>query len=153
MPCGQRPKATLSHRPFAPESPGRYHADTLMRHISTGSRRSFFSILHSTTDAQAAMMTLRPGQSTSDEPVNEHPRCEQWLFIISGSGKATLGKRRIALRAGSLLLIEKGEAHRIENTGKSPLVTLNFYCPPAYTKSGELKVLARVPTVRSVLRR
>jgi hypothetical protein len=40
--------------------------------------------------AQAAMMTLRPGQSSSDEPVNEHPRCEQWLFVIAGAGRAPL---------------------------------------------------------------
>ena len=123
-----------------------------MRHISTGSKRSFFSVLHATAAAQAAMMTLRPGQSTSDEPVNEHPRCEQWLFVVAGTGKAAIGKRTVTLRANSLLLIEKGEPHQITNTGRSPLVTLNLYCPPAYTSGGELKVMARVPTVRSLVR-
>ena len=123
-----------------------------MKHINTGTRRTFFSVLHSTADAQAAMMTLRPGQSTSDEPVNEHPRCEQWLFVIAGTGKAVVRKRRVALRANSLLLIEKGEPHQVTNTGKSPLVTLNFYAPPAYTSGGDLKVMARVPTVRSLVR-
>ena len=111
-----------------------------------------FSVLHSTADAQAAMMTLRPGQSTSDEPENEHPRCEQWLFVLSGAGRAVVGKRRTALKQNSLLLIEKGEPHQITNTGKSPLVTLNFYAPPAYTKAGDLKMLARVPTVKSLVK-
>jgi oxalate decarboxylase/phosphoglucose isomerase-like protein (cupin superfamily) len=50
-------------------------------------------------------------------------------------------------------VIEQGEPHRITNTGKSPLVTLNLYTPPAYTKSGDLKMMARVPTVRSLVRR
>jgi mannose-6-phosphate isomerase-like protein (cupin superfamily) len=123
-----------------------------MRHINTGTKRSLFTVLHATRDAEAAMMTLKPGQSTSDQPENEHPRCEQWLFVVAGAGRAVVGKRRVALKANSLLLIEKGEAHQITNTGKSPLVTLNFYAPPAYTKAGDLKLMARVPTVRSMLR-
>jgi mannose-6-phosphate isomerase-like protein (cupin superfamily) len=123
-----------------------------MRHIQTASKRSFFTVLHSTRHAQAAMMTLKPGQSSSDEPVNEHPRCEQWLFVVNGTGRASVGERRVALKANSLLLIEEGEPHQIANTGKSPLVTLNFYAPPAYTKAGDLKMMARVPTVRSLVK-
>ena len=124
-----------------------------MHHLATGSNRKFFTVLHSTRHAQAAMMTLRPGQSSSDEPVNEHPRCEQWLFVIRGAGRATVNRRRVALRANSLLVIEEGEPHQITNTGRTPLVTLNFYSPPAYTRSGDLKVMARVPTVRSLVGR
>jgi len=60
-----------------------------MKHLSTASAKGkFFKVLHGTSDAQIAMMTLKPGQSTADEPVNEHPRCEQWMFILSGSGRA-----------------------------------------------------------------
>ena len=124
-----------------------------MQHISTGKRRSFFTVLAKTTTAEAAMMTLRPGQSTSDEPENEHPRCEQWVFVLSGAGRAVVGKRRVTLKANSLLLIEEGEPHQITNTGRTPLVTLNFYAPPAYTKAGDLKLMARVPTVKSLVRR
>src|SRR5688500_2368412 len=126
-----------------------------MRVINTAGsskRKTMFTVLHSSRDAQAAMMTLKPGQSTSDEPENEHPRCEQWLFVISGTGRAVVGKRRAALKPDSLLLIEKGEAHQITNTGKSPLVTLNFYAPPAYTKAGDLKLMARVPTVKALVK-
>ena len=123
-----------------------------MRHIKTGTKRAMFTVLHATRSAEAAMMTLKPGQSTSDAPENEHPRCEQWLFVLSGAGRAVVGKNRVAIKPNSLLLIEKGEPHQIKNTGRTPLVTLNFYAPPAYTKSGDLKLMARVPTVRSMLR-
>jgi mannose-6-phosphate isomerase-like protein (cupin superfamily) len=44
--------------------------------------------------------------------------------------------RRVRLRAGSLVLIERGDRHEIRNTGRTPLRTLNIYVPPAYTKSG-----------------
>ena len=109
-----------------------------MKHFKAGSHRSFFKVLHATRSAQAAMMVLQPGQATGEQPENEHPWAEQWLFVISGSGRAKAGKRRVALRQNSLLLIEKGEAHQVVNTGRRPLVTLNLYAPPAYTQGGDL---------------
>jgi mannose-6-phosphate isomerase-like protein (cupin superfamily) len=109
-----------------------------MRHIKTADTKAFFKVVESTPSAQAAMMVLQPGQSTG-EPQNEHPHSEQWLFVVSGIGKALVNKRRVDLRGKSLLLINKGEVHQITNTGQRPLVTLNFYVPPAYTKDGELK--------------
>lgn len=90
------------------------------------------------------MMTLKPGQSTTDEPENEHPRCEQWLFVISGTGRAIVGKKRIRLREGSLLLIKKNESHQITNTGRSPMQTINFYAPPAYTSGGNVRPSVKV---------
>ena len=116
-----------------------------MQHISTTKYRAMFDVLTATRSAQAAMMTLRPGQSTSDEPENEHPRAEQWLFVVRGTGRAVVGGRRVMLKAGSLLLIEKGEPHLITNTGRKPLVTLNLYCPPAYTAGGEVKPAVAKP--------
>jgi mannose-6-phosphate isomerase-like protein (cupin superfamily) len=123
-----------------------------MRHIATSSDRSFYKVLHNTGDAQAAMMTLRPGQSSSESVESEHPRCEQWCFVVAGNGRATMGKRTVALKAGSLLLIEKGEPHKVTNTGRKSLVTLNFYCPPAYNEDGDVKLLSRVPTLASALK-
>ncbi len=123
-----------------------------MKHINTAKSAAMFKVLDSTAKVEAAMMTLRPGQSSSDTIENEHPRCEQWLFVVAGSGNAAVGKRSIKLKTNSLLLIEQGEPHRITNSGKSRLITLNFYAPPAYTKKGALKTLAQIPTLRGVLR-
>lgn len=113
-----------------------------MRHIKTGLKRGEFDLLLATRGAQAAKMTLRPGGSSDDEPSNEHPHSEQWLFVVSGHGEAVIGKRRRALRRvplapNSLLLIEKGELHQIRNTGRRALVTINFYVAPAYSQDGE----------------
>ena len=107
-----------------------------MKHIKTGTKRSTFTVLDTTLSAQSAVMLLQPGESTG-EPQNEHPHSEQWLFVVSGTGRALVNKRRVAIREKSLLLIEKGEIHQVTNTGRHPLVTLNFYAPPAYTKDGE----------------
>src|SRR5689334_21066899 len=106
-----------------------------MKHIRTGSKRGKFNLLAHTREVQTAMMTLRPGGTSDDEPSNEHSGSEQWLFVIAGTGEAKIGKRRNQLRRiklgeGSLLIIEKGELHQIVNTGKSALRTINFYAPP-----------------------
>ena len=101
-------------------------------------------MLASSGDAQAAMMVLRPGQKSGEAVENEHPNAEQWIFVISGSGTARVGKRRVAIHQNSLLLIEKGEAHQVENTGRRrPLITVNFYVPPAYDERGEVRLRAK----------
>lgn len=119
-----------------------------MKTANTARRRSKFEIVIESRDAEAAMMTLPPGGESDEKINNEHPRCEQWLFVIRGTGQATLlpkGKRRrnVRLKAGSLLLIEKGERHQIRNSGTQPLVTLNFYVPRAYRIDGKLRASAQ----------
>ena len=99
------------------------------------------------------MLSIKPGQSSSDHPEDEHPKSEQWLFVISGIGKAKTNARSIPLKPGSLLVIEKNEAHQITNTGKSPMATLNLYVPPAYTKAGDVKTFARIPTLLGTIKR
>jgi mannose-6-phosphate isomerase-like protein (cupin superfamily) len=115
---------------------------SIMKHLKTGKKRGKFDLLTNTRNLQAAMMTLRPGGTSDDEPSNEHASSEQWLFVLSGSGEARIGKRRGQLRRvkieeNSLLVIEKGELHQIRNTGKKSLRTINFYAPPAYDADGE----------------
>jgi mannose-6-phosphate isomerase-like protein (cupin superfamily) len=111
--------------------------------MHTRSHRSFFRVLTSSDSAQAAMMVLKPGQSTGEKQ-NEHPRAEQWVYVIAGTGRARVGRRSVRLSEGSLLLVEQNEEHQVENTGrKKPLVTLNFYVPSAYTRGGEVRLRAK----------
>jgi mannose-6-phosphate isomerase-like protein (cupin superfamily) len=84
---------------------------------------------------QAAEMVIEPGESEGG-PRNRHRGADQWLFVVDGQGVAVVNRRRHAIKAGSLLLIEHGEKHEIRNTGRTPLKTLNFYSPPAYTPDG-----------------
>jgi mannose-6-phosphate isomerase-like protein (cupin superfamily) len=62
---------------------------------------------------------------------------DQWLYVQSGSGLAIVNGQRTELRAGSLVLIERGDRHEIRNRGRAPLRTLNIYVPPAYTKNAD----------------
>ena len=98
--------------------------------------RSDFAVVLGNKRSQAAEMVLPPGESEGGSD-NRHRGADQWLFVVSGSGQATVNRRRYPLKAGTLLLIERGDTHEIKNTGWRKLVTLNLYVPPAYTDDGE----------------
>lgn len=85
--------------------------------------------------SQAAEMVLAPGDTEGDKD-NYHRGADQWLYVVSGSGTATVNGKRVALPAGTLMLIEQGDKHEIRNSGRALLRTLNFYAPPAFKKSG-----------------
>jgi mannose-6-phosphate isomerase-like protein (cupin superfamily) len=90
-----------------------------------------FRVLAATRRSQAATMVLASGESTGG-PDNRHDDADQWLFVVSGAGTATVEGRAIELAAGDLLLVEAGETHEITNSAAAPLVTVNVYAPPAY---------------------
>ena len=93
--------------------------------VSIGNRRS-----------QAAEMVLEPGDCEGG-PDNRHRGADQWLYVLSGTGTATVNGKRHGLRAGSLVLIERGDTHEIRNTGRGPLKTLSVYVPPAYPSAAD----------------
>ena len=95
-----------------------------------------FNVVLGNRRSQAAQMVLEPGDSEGNRE-NRHGGADQWLFVVSGTGVAHVNGRRVALREGSLLLIEHGDRHEIRNTGRVRLVTLNFYVPPAYRADGD----------------
>ena len=114
-----------------------------MKHIRTTlARGKMFKPLLNTPTLQAASMTLRPGQ-VSGEFGDEHPKSEQWLYVISGSGAAIGKKTRVAIKEGSLIVIRRNEPHQIKNTGRKPLITINFYAPPAYDDEGDVRPSAK----------
>jgi mannose-6-phosphate isomerase-like protein (cupin superfamily) len=92
--------------------------------VALGNRRS-----------EAAEMVLPPGDAEGN-PGNRHHGADQWLYVIAGTGQATVNGRRYGLKAGTLLLIERDDRHEIRNTGRGLLRTLNFYVPPAYSPGG-----------------
>src|SRR5437016_5634430 len=78
-----------------------------MKHVKTSRDHEAFKVLAESRSAQAALMVLQPGESTG-APQNEHPRSEQWLFVMSGNGQILVDHRRLAIRKNSLVMIEKG---------------------------------------------
>ena len=104
-----------------------------MKHLRFGRG---FSVALSNARGQAATMVIAPGDAEGG-PDNRHRGADQWLFVVAGTGVATVSGKRHRLKAGSLLLIERGATHEIRNTGRGRLETLNVYVPPAYTAGGD----------------
>lgn len=94
-------------------------------------RGESFHVVGGTDRSQAAAMTLAPGTGTGG-PDNRHETSDQWLYVISGSGDATVDGERVELDPGDLLLIAAGEAHEIRAGATDALVTVNVYAPPEY---------------------
>jgi mannose-6-phosphate isomerase-like protein (cupin superfamily) len=95
-----------------------------------------FRVAFGNRRAQAAEMTIAPGDAEGGVH-NRHAGADQWLFVVAGTGTATVGGKRVKLKPGTLLLVEKGERHEIRNDGDELLRTLNVYVPPAYREDGE----------------
>lgn len=101
-----------------------------------------FHVALGDANSQAAQMTLGLGETEGD-PENYHKGADQWLFVVSGTGKAIVNGETISLRAGTILLIQRGDRHEIRNTGRALLRTLNIYVPPAYTAEGDERPAGR----------
>lgn len=101
-----------------------------------GEEATDWEILGRTKRTQGALMTIRYGD-TEGGADNRHTASDQWLYVLSGSGTATVAGRKLNLRKGTLLLIEAGEAHEITAGPRSVLKTLNFYGPPAEFSESE----------------
>lgn len=95
-----------------------------------------FRVAFDVRRAQVAEMVIAPGGSEGGED-NRHRSADQWLFVVSGTGVAIVEGRRVALKAGTVLVIERGERHTVRNTGRTLLKTLNFYSPPAFDANGD----------------
>ena len=74
--------------------------------------------------SQAAQVVTERGDAEGG-PGNRHRGADHWLYVVSRRGVATLGLKRVPLRAGTLLLIEHGQQYEIRNNGKALLKTLH----------------------------
>ena len=95
-----------------------------------------FRVVFDVRQVQAAELVIAPGGSEGG-PENRHQGADQWIYVVSGTGLAVVEGVEQALKAGSLLVIEKGERHEVRNNGRASLKTLTFYSPPAYGSDEE----------------
>ena len=71
-----------------------------------------FCVLLGNWRSQAAEMILAPGKSEGGSD-NRHRGSDQWLYVVSGTGRAIVKRKHYPLKARALILIEQGETHEI----------------------------------------
>jgi mannose-6-phosphate isomerase-like protein (cupin superfamily) len=111
------------------------HNEAPMKHVSVSYTKGFH-VLIGDDHSQAATMVIEAGGREGGAD-NRHRGADQWLYVEGGSGEARINGHSYPIKAGSLVLIQRGDRHEILNTGRSPLKTLNFYVPPAYNADGD----------------
>jgi oxalate decarboxylase len=77
----------------------------------------------------ASMITIKPGAMRE---MHWHPNADEWLYIMKGSGRATVFNTGPAamtanFHAGDIGLIKKAFGHYLENTGNTDLVYMEVF--------------------------
>ena len=78
-----------------------------------------YTVLADETDHKVKRLVVQPGQRLSYQK-HAH-RAEHW-FVVAGSGHVTLDGSEVPVAPGVAVDVPRGAAHRITNTGDSPLV-------------------------------
>ena len=84
--------------------------------------------VHGNIRQSLAEARVPPGASTRP---HRHRNSEELYFILSGSGRMTLGEAEFAIAPGDTVLIPPGTPHCLRNTGDETLCLL-CACAPAY---------------------
>ena len=78
-----------------------------------------YNILFKNAGYQVKRIEIKPKLRFS---LQKHKKRSETWVVVSGQGLATLGKKEIKIKSGSVVEVARGQAHRMENTGRVPLV-------------------------------
>jgi quercetin dioxygenase-like cupin family protein len=73
-----------------------------------------------------------PGTDTQQKV---HVRAEELAYVVSGSGKITIGKKVQPFRKGDSLHIPAGVPHGVRNDGKEDVIMVFFFSSVDYPKT------------------
>jgi len=83
----------------------------------------YYEVLSDAPDHKVKRIVVSPGGILSLQRHKE--RAEHW-FIVSGSGVATLERKKYPVMPGSAIDIPAGAAHRMENISSKELVLIEI---------------------------
>jgi quercetin dioxygenase-like cupin family protein len=73
------------------------------------------------------VIRVQPGQTV--RPAHSHPRSEELIYILTGSGKVMIEGEVGEVRAGTAVLFEQGKVHMLRNTGSEEMKVACFFAP------------------------
>jgi quercetin dioxygenase-like cupin family protein len=75
---------------------------------------------------------FKPGIDTKQKI---HVEAEELAYVVSGSGKITIGNETRAFSSGDSLFIPPGVPHGVRNDGTEDVVMVFFFSSPEYPKT------------------
>jgi mannose-6-phosphate isomerase-like protein (cupin superfamily) len=104
---------------------------------------NFRKVLHTTTNLQLVLMSLKPNE---DIGIETHPNTDQFFRFESGNGKCIINDKEYIVKDGDVVIIPAGAKHNVINTGDVDLKMYTLYSPPHHkdktihkTKGGDEK--------------
>ena len=73
------------------------------------------------------IIRVLPGEIV--RPAHSHPKSEELIYIITGSGKVMIENEVGDVRSGSAILFEQGKIHMLKNTGETEMKVICFFAP------------------------
>lgn len=73
------------------------------------------------------VIRVDPGETV--RPAHSHPKSEELIYIITGSGKVMIEDEVGDVKAGSAILFEQGKVHMLKNTGDVEMKVICFFAP------------------------
>ncbi|MDG6999692.1 MAG: cupin domain-containing protein [Nitrososphaerota archaeon] len=75
---------------------------------------------------------FKPGIDTKQKV---HVSAEELAYVVSGSGKITVGDKTYPFKQNDSLYIPKGVPHGVKNDGRDDVVMVFFFSSPHYPKT------------------
>ena len=108
---------TIIHENEVPETeqPGRY-----MRWLANENALQAKNL-------SVCVIRVMPGETV--RPAHSHPKSEELIYIITGSGKVMIENEVGEVRSGTAVLFEQGKVHMLKNTGDHEMKVICFFAP------------------------
>ena len=79
---------------------------------------SGFKILETTKRSQTGLLTLEPGEASSDEP-SVHDESDQVLVVLQGMVTGEIGRERKEMKVGDAVVVAAGTPHNLSIAARS----------------------------------
>ena len=76
-----------------------------------------------------AIGIFQPGEGLI---LHDHPKEEEFYYILCGVGTVTLGEQEKQVKPGDMLYVPAGTKHKIVNTGSEELRSVFILSPPTW---------------------
>lgn len=90
-----------------------------------------FRVLETTERSQTGLLTLEPGESSSDDP-SRHAESDQILVVLQGEVTAEIADESAVMKIGDAVVVPAKTPHKFINNGQDRAVTFSVYALPAF---------------------